>query len=61
MPGDLGELAVNTRVHTHYQYAHTRLRVRLAPGIPHALFSEKGGRCWQNSRETRGEIAKLCR
>jgi hypothetical protein len=37
MPDDFGDLAVNTRVHTHYQYAHTRLRVRLAPGIPHAL------------------------
>jgi hypothetical protein len=37
MPGDSGELAVNTRVHTYYQYAHTRLRVHWAPGIPHAL------------------------
>jgi hypothetical protein len=37
MPGDSGELAVNTRVHTHYQHAHTRLRVHRAPGIPHAL------------------------
>jgi hypothetical protein len=38
MPDDFGDLAVNTRVHTYHQYAHTRLRVRLAPGIPHALI-----------------------
>jgi hypothetical protein len=42
-------------------HAHTRLRVRLAPGIPRALFSKRAERHWQNSRETRGEIAKLCR
>ena len=42
MPGDLGELAVNTRVHTYDQYARTRLRVHWAPGIPHALtWAEK--------------------
>jgi hypothetical protein len=33
--------------------------VRLAPGIPHALFSERAEHCWQNSRETRGEIAEV--
>jgi len=38
MPGVSGELAVNTRAHTHYQYARTRLRVHWAPGIPHALI-----------------------
>jgi hypothetical protein len=38
MPGDFGDLAVNTRVHFYHHHAHTRLRVRLAPGIPHALF-----------------------
>ena len=27
-----------TGVHTHYQYAHTRLRVHRAPGIPRALW-----------------------
>jgi hypothetical protein len=37
MPDDSGDLAVNTRTHTHYQYARTRLRVHWAPGIPHAL------------------------
>src|ERR1700761_7754268 len=31
MPGDFRWLAVNTRVHTCYQYAHTRLRVHRAP------------------------------
>src|SRR6202035_3892319 len=40
MPGVSGELAVNTRTHTHYQYARTRLRVHWAPGIPHALSFE---------------------
>jgi hypothetical protein len=38
MPGDFGDLAVNTRVHFYHHHAHTRLRVRLAPGIPHALW-----------------------
>ena len=48
MSGDLGELAVNTRVHTYDQYARTRLRVHWAPGIPHALCF------WaNNSRTTR--------
>jgi hypothetical protein len=51
MSGDPGDLAVNTRVHTHYPHAHTRLRVRLAPGIPRALF---GGRTYQ---ATFGRIA----
>jgi hypothetical protein len=61
MPDDFGDLAVNTRVHFLRPHAHTRLRVRLAPGIPHALFSERAENCWQTSRETSGEIAKLCR
>jgi hypothetical protein len=34
--------------------------VRLAPGIPRALFSKRAERHWQNSRETSGEIVKLC-
>jgi hypothetical protein len=42
MSGDPGDLAVNTRVHTCYPHAHTRLRVRLAPGIPRALIFEGG-------------------
>jgi hypothetical protein len=57
MPGDFGDLAVNTRVHTYYQYAHTRLRVRLAPGIPHALFGTKD---LNNSGVTRRENVKVC-
>ena len=40
MPDVSGASAVNTGVHTHYQYAHTRLRVHWAPGIPRALFSK---------------------
>jgi hypothetical protein len=32
-----GASAVNTGVLTYYQYAHTRLRVHWAPGIPRAL------------------------
>jgi hypothetical protein len=37
MPDCYGDLAVNTRVHFLRPHAHTRLRVRLATGIPHAL------------------------
>jgi hypothetical protein len=37
---------------------HARLRAHRAPGIPCALCSESG-RFWQNSRGSRGEIAKL--
>ena len=37
MPDDSGASAVNTGVHIHYHYAHTRLRVHWAPGIPRAL------------------------
>jgi hypothetical protein len=40
MPDVSGASAVNTGVHTHYQYAHTRLRVHWAPGIPRALCFE---------------------
>jgi hypothetical protein len=43
MPDCCGDLAVNTRVHFLPPYAHTRLRVRLAPGIPHALYFEGEG------------------
>jgi len=38
-----GASAVNTGVHTHYQSAHTRLRVHWAPGIPRALSLQSGG------------------
>ena len=44
MSGDPGDLAVNTRVHIHSPHAHTRLRVRLAPGIPRALCLERAKR-----------------
>src|ERR1700733_9247958 len=57
MPGDPGELAVNTRVHTHYQYAHTRLRVQRAPGIPHALFGREILATARAHRAARGENA----
>src|ERR1700731_3305664 len=55
MSGVFRWLAVNTRVHTCYQYAHTRLRVHRAPGIPHALYS-KGRMFWQTSDALRREI-----
>jgi hypothetical protein len=42
MPDVSGASAVNTGVHTHYQYARTRLRVHWAPGIPRALCLQKG-------------------
>jgi hypothetical protein len=32
----------------------------MAPGIPHALFSKRAERYWQNSREMRSEIAEVC-
>jgi hypothetical protein len=51
MSGVFRWLAVNTRVHTCYQYAHTRLRVHRAPGIPHALCFQ-GGCFWQNLGRT---------
>jgi hypothetical protein len=50
---------VNTRVHTCYQYAHTRLRVRLAPGIPHALCFQ-GEEFMHDSGITRREKAEVC-
>jgi hypothetical protein len=39
--------------------SHARLRVHQAPGIPCALCFQVGRMSKQNSRETRGEIAKL--
>ena len=39
---------------------HTRPRVQRAPGLPCALCSERAKCSKQNSRETRGEIAKVC-
>jgi hypothetical protein len=61
MPGDFRWLAVNTRVHTHYQYAHTRLRVHRAPGIPHALVFSRSEKFRQTSDASRREIANLYR
>jgi hypothetical protein len=39
---------------------HARPRVQRAPGLPCALSFQRAGRCWQNSREMRGEIVKVC-
>src|ERR1700730_6455961 len=60
MPDVSGASAVNTRVHTHYPTAHTRLRVHWAPGIPRALYCERAGNSRSNLARTCGEIAKLC-
>ncbi len=64
MPDVSGASAVNTGVHIHYHYAHTRLRVHWAPGIPRALLQrakeflaklgrsaprERGCMCWRHS------------
>ena len=58
MPDVSGASAVNTGVHTHYQYAHTRLRVHWAPGIPRALFCEGDEMSGQpRARIARAEIA----
>jgi hypothetical protein len=59
MPGVSG-VTVVTCLRAFYSL-HARLRAHRAPGIPCALCFQKAERCWQNSRETRGEIAKLCR
>jgi hypothetical protein len=58
MPGDFGDLAVNTRVHFTTNLAHARLRVRLAPGIPHALCF-RGEEFSHHSDATRRENAKV--
>jgi hypothetical protein len=46
MPDVSGASAANTGVHTHYQHAHTRLRVHWAPGIPAPLIErvERSGK-----------------
>jgi hypothetical protein len=66
MSGDLGDLAVNTRVHTYDQYARTRLRVHWAPDIPHALshseraeHSQKLGPGGPRDREAMPETAGI--
>jgi hypothetical protein len=58
MPGDSGELAVNTRAHTSLPPARTGLRVHWAPGIPHALFNEGDEIFKQTSGVTHCEIVK---
>ena len=58
-----GASAVNTGVHTHYQYARTRLRVHWAPGIPRALCLMRARDFWQTSgRNARAENenARVC-
>ena len=60
MPDVSGASAVNTGVHTHYHYAHTRLRVHWAPGNPRALFNE-GERFSSKPRaKARRENANAC-
>jgi hypothetical protein len=54
MPDVSGASAVNTGVHTQYQYARTRLRVHWAPGIPRALFNEGDEIFSQTSGASRG-------
>jgi hypothetical protein len=39
---------------------HARLRARWAPGIPCALCLQRAECEKQNSRESRGEITKMC-
>jgi hypothetical protein len=60
MPDDSGDLAVNTRTHTHYQYARTRLRVHWAPGIPHALMLSGRNISAKTSGARRRENAMAC-
>jgi hypothetical protein len=60
MSGDFRWLAVNTRVHTCYQYAHTRLRVHRAPGIPHALWVQGRQIFCNNPGASRGGAANAC-
>jgi hypothetical protein len=58
MPGDPG-VTVVTMLVCFVLISHARLRVHQAPGIPCALCFQVGRMSKQNSRETRGEIAKL--
>jgi hypothetical protein len=57
MPGVSGVTVVtNARVFYH----HARLRAHQPPGIPCALCWQRVGTRQQTSRETSGEIGKLC-
>jgi len=58
MPGGTGVTVVTMLV--CFFHLHARLRAHRAPGIPCASDLQKAGRSWQTSRESRGEIAKLC-
>jgi hypothetical protein len=60
MPDVSGASAVNTGVYTQLTYAHTRLRVHWAPGIPRALFHEGREIFRQASGAMRGETANAC-
>jgi hypothetical protein len=66
MPGDSGELAVNTHVHFCHYVSHTRLRAHRAPGIPRALLRVaprapfQGEEIPHNSGVTRYEAANTC-
>ena len=59
MPDDSGASAVNTGVHTQLQYAHTRLRVHWAPGIPRALCLMRARDFWQYSG-ARAARTRMC-
>ena len=54
MPG-VPAVTVVTMLVCLFSLLHARLRVRLAPGIPHALFFQ-GGRFMHNSGASRREI-----
>jgi hypothetical protein len=59
MPGDLGELAVNTRVHTYYPMRTRGCGCAWHPAFPTPSF-ERAERAGQTSRELCGEIAESC-
>jgi hypothetical protein len=58
MPGVSG-VTVVTNACAFYQYTRGCGRIG-RPAFPAPSNFKRAGRSWQNSRETRGEIAKLC-
>jgi hypothetical protein len=56
---DVSGVTVVTNACAYYQYTRGCGRAK-RPAFP-APFDFEGGLSWKNSRETRGEIAKLCR
>jgi hypothetical protein len=58
MPGDSG-VTVVTCLRAFYFCTQGCGRIG-RPAFPAPSDFRKAERCWQNSRETRGEIAKLC-